>query len=111
MFWRSNRISPQFLAAGQSTYRSIQECDDNVSHEESSFLICIKKAQDELALLPEIATTQAERRKYAVLHGYLDAVRDCRRDKELSDVSNDANERQEQLVRFRRDLASGGAFH
>src|SRR6266478_221194 len=109
-FWQSNRISPQFQEASESAYHMIQECDSNIAQEESSFPICVKKTKDALALLKKIATTQGERLKYAVLNGYLDAVRDCRRDWELSDLSTEAKERQEQLVRFRRDLANRG-FH
>src|SRR5258708_3965576 len=74
VFWRSNRISPEFLSAAQTAYRSIRECDDRISEEGTSFVACIQKAQDSVVLLKEIAKTMHEGREYAQVHGYLNAV-------------------------------------
>jgi hypothetical protein len=99
VFWRSNRISPEFLSAAHSAYRSIHECDQ-ISEEGTTFIPCIQKAQDSVALLGPIAKTMHERREYATLHGYLNAVNDCRVWR-LSTESPDAKVCHEQLVLVR----------
>jgi hypothetical protein len=103
-FWRSNQISLAFLAASQTAYRSIRECDERISEEDLNFAACIKKARDKVEVLRNIAITQRERLEYAFLHGYLIQVDDCHRDWRSSDESADAQARREQLVRIRNHM-------
>jgi hypothetical protein len=103
-FWRSNRISPQFLSAGRSAYRSIRECDDRISGDASVFLACITKAENEIVSLSHLPITQREHMEYAALRYYLTETRECRRDWEMSDISADAVARHQILVDLRLRL-------
>lgn len=103
VFWRSNQISPAFLSASRTAYRSIRECDDRIP-EIPSFAACIKKARDAVDVLQNTAITQRERMECANLHGYLIQVDDCNRDWRSSDESADAKARHEQLVRIRNHM-------
>jgi len=100
-FWQSNRISPQFLSAGRSAYRSIRECDDRISEGSAVFLACITKAENEIVSLSHLPITQRERMEYGALRSYLTETRACRRDWEMSDISVDALARHQILVDLR----------
>src|SRR5258707_13439101 len=102
--WRSNQISPAFLSAGQAAYRSIRECDDTISEEDLYFVPCIKKASDMVEVVRKTAITQREGLEYAFLHGYVNQVDDCHRDRRSSDESTDAKARLEQLALIRNHM-------
>jgi|ERR1700722_6828713 len=100
-FWQSNRISPQFLSAGRSAYRSIRECDDRISESSAVFLACITKAENEIVSLSHLPITQREHMEYGALRSYLNEARACRRDWEMSDISVEAVARHQILVDLR----------
>lgn len=102
--WRSSRISERFLSLARPAHNAIRDCDDKMFGESSIFIECISRAQTLLAHVEVAVTTQQERREYAALHGYLDVLRSCRQDWEVSDDTADAGQRHEQLARFRREL-------
>src|SRR5258706_1866894 len=104
VLWRSNQISPAFLSASQTAYRSIRECDDRIPDENPYFVTCLKKARDEVEVVQKTAITQREGIEYALLHGYLMQVDTCHRDWLSSDKSADAEARHEQLVRIRNHM-------
>ncbi|SRR5258708_22201959 len=104
VFWRSNQISPAFLSASQTAYRSIRECDDRIPDENPYFVACIKKARDKVEVVHKTAITQREGIEYALLHAYLIQVDDCHQDWLSSDKSADAEARHERLVRIRNDM-------
>ena len=100
-FWRSNRISSEFLSAARTAYRSIRECDDRVSGDNASFSACVRKAQNSLALLRERAKTHHERIEYSELGAYLRVLNDCHRDRLLPADLPAAKTCHEQLILFR----------
>ena len=104
VFWRANQISPAFLSASRTAYRSIRECNDRIPEENPYFVACIKKARNAVEVLQNTAVTQRERMEYANLHGYLVQLDDCHRDWRSSDKSADAEARYEQLVRIRNHM-------
>lgn len=104
VFWRSNQISPAFLLASHTAYRSVRECGDKIPEGNPSFVACAERAQDAIAVLQTTAVTQRERLEYANLHGYLGAVEDCHRDWQSVGRSADSKARHAMLVWYRNDL-------
>jgi hypothetical protein len=101
VFWRSNRISPEFLSIARTTHRLVRQCDDRVAEVDASFIACVKKAQGSVARLRETAKTHHERMEYAELDVYLSVVNDCHRDWRLPAESPAAKTCHEQLVLYR----------
>ena len=104
-FWRSKQVSPQFVAAGKSSYFLIRDCDNRISQAGSSFVSCVREAEDAVLSLSKMAITQQERMEYAALHGYLTEVSECRRDWEATNTGRDAATHKEILADYRDRLA------
>ena len=103
--WQGNKVSPQFRAIGQSTYRTLVDCDDCIDRPRAVYDSCDNRASNYISAVGALAQTRQERYQYATLAGYLAEIREGRNDWLASDKSDAAIERSNQRRRYRDELA------